>query len=58
MGILIDRFYTALRSGGQAPVSIAEGTEVVRVTEEIWRQVGDRAVTRSVRTVMTAEAGR
>jgi hypothetical protein len=55
MGVLIDRFYSALRSGGQAPVSIAEGSEVVRVTEEIWRRVGDRAVTRTIRA---AEAGR
>ena len=40
MGTLIDRFYTALRSGGPAPVAISEGAEVVRVTEEIWRLAG------------------
>jgi predicted dehydrogenase len=39
MGVLIERFYAAIRSGGQAPVSTAEGAEVVRVTEGIWRAV-------------------
>lgn len=58
MGILIDRFYAALRSGGSAPVSIAEGAEVVRVTEEIWRQAGGRATTTPLRAAVAAEAGR
>lgn len=39
MGTLIERFYGAIRSGGQPPVSSAEGAEVVRVTEAIWRAV-------------------
>lgn len=37
MGTLIDRFYSAIRGGGQPPVGIAEGAEVVRVTESIWK---------------------
>jgi len=41
MGALIERFYTAIRGGGSPPVSVAEGAEVVRVTEEIWRAAGE-----------------
>jgi predicted dehydrogenase len=41
MGTLIQRFYAAIHCGGSAPVSVAEGAEVVRVTEEIWRAVGE-----------------
>ena len=40
MGTLISRFYAAIRHGGSPPVSVAEGAEVVRVTEEIWRAAG------------------
>jgi hypothetical protein len=58
MGILINRFYTALRSGGSAPVGIAEGAEVVRVTEEIWRQAAARGAPRPMRAPAVAEAGR
>jgi predicted dehydrogenase len=49
MGTLINRFYTALRTGGPAPVAIAEGAEVVRVTEEIWRQAAAEAGPRALR---------
>lgn len=41
MGTLIERFYAAIRGGGSPPVSVAEGAEVVRVTEEIWRAAGE-----------------
>jgi predicted dehydrogenase len=41
MGTLIQRFYEAIRCGGAAPVSVAEGAEVVRVTEDIWRAAGE-----------------
>lgn len=41
MGTLIQRFYAAIRGGGAPPVSVAEGAEVVRVTEEIWRATGE-----------------
>jgi len=40
MGELIRRFYTAVRTEGSPPVSIAEGLEVVRVTARIWESVG------------------
>ena len=60
MGTLIERFYTALRSGGPAPVGIAEGAEVVRVTEEIWRLASiDTAPARPPHAAATyAEAAR
>jgi hypothetical protein len=49
MGTLIQRFYGAIHRGGAAPVSVAEGAEVVRVTEEIWRAAGeDRRSTAAV----------
>jgi predicted dehydrogenase len=41
IGTLIQRFYAAIRGGGSPPVSVAEGAEVVRVTEEIWRAAGE-----------------
>ena len=60
MGTLIERFYAALRSGGPAPVGIAEGAEVVRVTEEIWRLASvDTAPARPPHAEVTyAEAAR
>jgi hypothetical protein len=41
MGTLIGRFYEAIRSGGPPPVEPEQGAEVVRVTERIWRELGD-----------------
>ncbi len=36
MKTLIQRFYDAIRDGGEPPVSIEQGGEVVRVTSAIW----------------------
>lgn len=37
MKTLIQQFYDAIRTGGEAPVSIEQGAEVVSVTERIWK---------------------
>ncbi len=58
MGTLIDRFYAALRGGGPAPVAIAEGAEVVRVTEEIWRKARTDGGTRATQPTRYAEVAR
>jgi predicted dehydrogenase len=47
MKTLIQRFYDAIRSGEEAPVSIAEGGAVVRVTAEIWDALERNAVSAS-----------
>jgi predicted dehydrogenase len=41
MGTLIARFYDAVRTGAAPPVTPEQGAEVVRVTERIWRELGD-----------------
>ncbi len=43
MGGLIGRFYDAIRRGGVAPVTPAEGAEVVRVTSDIWASVAGQS---------------
>jgi hypothetical protein len=41
MKTLIARFYDAIRSGGAPPVGIAEGGDVVRVTQRIWAALAE-----------------
>jgi len=42
MKTLIERFYDAIREGGEPPVSIEQGGEVVRVTAAIWETLEAR----------------
>lgn len=42
MKTLIQRFYDAIREGGEPPVSIEQGGEVVRVTSAIWAALENR----------------
>jgi hypothetical protein len=49
MGGVIRRFYDAIQHGGCAPVTPAEGAEVVRVTRQIWRAVAEQGQRHSLR---------
>ena len=41
MKTLIQLFYDAIREGGEPPVTIEQGGEVVRVTSAIWRALDE-----------------
>ncbi len=51
MGELIRRFYAAIRGEGEAPVSVVDAAEVVRVTTAIWERIGAANGKRPVRAV-------
>jgi len=57
MGVLISRFYDAIRTGSPPPVTIEEGGEVVRVTSWIWGSLEEVAEQGPPRRVAGAARG-
>ncbi len=54
MKTLIQRFYDAIRDGGEPPVSIEQGGEVVRVTSAIWDSLAQAGADRRADRVEAA----
>jgi len=58
MGNLIERFYAAVREGGEPPVTPEQGAEVVRITSRVWDAVARGATGSSTATAVgPAERG-
>jgi predicted dehydrogenase len=56
MGNLISRFYEAVRTGGEPPVTTEQGADVVRVTSRIWQELAAKgAPSRSGSAAASAE---